>query len=160
MVSGCGGAAEGGRGAATAADAAQETTPEAASAPMAKNAGPDPTADNVPPGPGIRTEQRGGASYYSDKLTGRKTASGEPYDPRQLTAAHLTLPFNTVVEVIRNDGRRVTVRINDRGPHVRGRIIDLSRSAAEAIGVTGVSNVLVRVVSVPLPKPKKKAKRR
>jgi rare lipoprotein A len=159
VCAGCGGAAEAGRGAETAAPAAE---PEVAPAPEAKNAAPppDPTANNVPPGPGIRVEQRGGASYYADKFTGRKTASGELYDPALLTAAHLTLPFNTVVEVMRKDGRRVTVRINDRGPHVRGRIIDLSRSAAEAIGVTGVSDVLVRVLSVPPPKPKKKKKRR
>ncbi|UQA56469.1 septal ring lytic transglycosylase RlpA family protein [Polyangium aurulentum] len=163
MASGCGGAAEAGRGASSAADAAQETSPEAAPAPApgAKNAAPDPTANNVPPGPGIRAEQRGGASFYADKFTGRKTASGELYDPGLLTAAHLTLPFNSVVEVIRKNGRRVTVRINDRGPHIRGRIIDLSRSAAEAIGLDGVADVIVRVISVPPPKPKKKkAKRR
>jgi rare lipoprotein A len=158
VCAGCGGAAEAGRGAATAQRAAEA---EAAPAPTAKNApAPDPTANNVPPGRGIRVEQRGGASYYADKFTGRKTASGELYDPALLTAAHLTLPFNAVVEVVRNDGRRVTVRINDRGPHVRGRIIDLSRSAAEAIGVTGVSDVLVRVLSVPPPKPKPKKKKR
>jgi rare lipoprotein A len=94
---------------------------------------------------------RGRASYYSDRLAGRPTASGELYDPRALTAAHRTLPFGTVVDVIRPDGRRVQVRINDRGPHIRGRIVDLSRRAAEAIGLVrdGVAEVTVVVVSMP-----------
>lgn len=80
--------------------------------------------------------QSGRASYYSDKLAGRKTANGERYDPRALTAAHRTLPFGTVVVVRRSDGRSVRVRINDRGPFGdNGRVIDLSRRAAEELGM-------------------------
>ena len=95
--------------------------------------------------------EEGKASYYSDKLAGRPTANGEPYDPRALTAAHRTLPFGTKVDVARPDGRHVTVRINDRGPHKRGRVIDLSRRAAEEIGLVkeGVGEVALRVVWLP-----------
>jgi rare lipoprotein A len=91
----------------------------------------------------------GKASYYSDRLAGRPTASGEAYDPRAFTAAHRTLAFGTMVDVTRPDGRHVTVRINDRGPHQRGRVIDLSRRAAEQIGLVkdGVGVVSLRVVS-------------
>lgn len=92
--------------------------------------------------------EEGKASYYSDKLAGHRTAAGEPYDPGELTAAHRTLPFGTMVYVARPDGRHVTVRINDRGPHKRGRVIDLSRRAAEQIGLVkdGVGKVALRVV--------------
>ena len=78
--------------------------------------------------------QSGIASYYADKYQSRPTASGEPFDQSKATAAHKTLPFGTLVRVrnIRNH-RIVVVRINDRGPFVRGRIIDLSKSAFSAI---------------------------
>jgi rare lipoprotein A len=96
-------------------------------------------------------EERGVASYYSNKLAGHKTASGERYDPKELTAAHKTLPFGTIVEVRRDDGRHVRVRINDRGPFVKGRVIDLSHKAAEEIGLVkdGVAKVTVSVVDGP-----------
>lgn len=90
----------------------------------------------------------GVASYYADSLAGRPTASGEPYDPSALTAAHRTLPFGTLVEVSR-EGRAVVVRINDRGPFgKKKRIIDLSRRAAEELGMirAGIASVTVRVV--------------
>lgn len=93
--------------------------------------------------------QRGHASYYADSLAGHRTASGEPYDPNALTAAHRTLPFGTLVDVTRTDGRSVRVRVNDRGPFgPKGRVIDLSRSAAAAIGMIrdGVVEVTLRVV--------------
>lgn len=109
----------------------------------------------VPP----KHEERGQASYYSDRLAGRSTASGEPYAPKELTAAHRTLPFGTIVRIWRpKNGRAIEVRINDRGPHVRGRIVDLSRRGAEAIGLIrdGVDDVVLTVVSLPPPKPKKK----
>ncbi len=95
--------------------------------------------------------EEGKASYYSDKLAGHPTAHGEAYDPRALTAAHRTLPFGAMVDVTRPDGRHVIVRINDRGPHKRGRVIDLSRRAAEQIGLVkdGVGEVTLRVVSLP-----------
>jgi rare lipoprotein A len=99
----------------------------------------------------LRPFQVGRASYYSDRLAGRRTASGERYDPRALTAAHPSLPFGSVVRVERSNGRSVDVRINDRGPFVRGRIIDLSRRAAEQIGLVsdGVGHVALRLVYVP-----------
>lgn len=76
----------------------------------------------------------GKASYYADHFQGRKTASGELYHPDSLTAAHKTLKFGTLVKVenIKN-GKSVIVKINDRGPFVEGRIIDLSRSAMKKL---------------------------
>ena len=75
------------------------------------------------------------ASFYGGLHQGRRTATGEHFDLNNLTAAHRTLPFGTVVRVtnLRN-GRVVTVRINDRGPHVKGRVIDLSAAAARVLG--------------------------
>ncbi|ACY15017.1 rare lipoprotein A [Haliangium ochraceum DSM 14365] len=97
--------------------------------------------------------QRGRASYYGERYHGRKTASGERFDMNAMTAAHRTLPFGTVVEVINLDnGRRVEVRINDRGPFGRRRrIIDVSRAAARALEMlrAGVVPVEVRVLSRP-----------
>lgn len=92
--------------------------------------------------------EEGLASFYSDSLAGNATANGEDYDPAALTAAHRTLRFGTRVEVIRENGVRVIVCVNDRGPFVRGRIIDLSRAAAEALGMVreGVVPVTVRVL--------------
>ncbi|MFW6062029.1 MAG: septal ring lytic transglycosylase RlpA family protein [Planctomycetota bacterium] len=83
-----------------------------------------------------RPDQVGVASWYGERFAGRPTASGEPFDPSALTAAHRSLPFGTRVRVthLAND-RSVIVRINDRGPHVEGRIIDLSRAAAEKLGM-------------------------
>jgi rare lipoprotein A len=95
--------------------------------------------------------ESGRASYYSDRLAGHRTASGERYDPNELTAAHRTLPLGALVDVVRSDGRWVRVRINDRGPYARGRIIDLSRRAAAELGMLrdGVGDVALRVVAVP-----------
>ncbi len=98
-------------------------------------------------GPGAR--EKGLASWYGRPYHGRRTASGEVYDMYGLTAAHRTLPFGTRVEVTRrDDGRSVVVRINDRGPFVKHRIIDLSYGAAKRIGldVDGVAPVTVRVL--------------
>ena len=78
----------------------------------------------------------GHASYYGRRFHGRSTASGERFDMHALTAAHRTLPFGSLVRVTNpHNGRSVTVRINDRGPFVRGRTIDLSRAAATQIGI-------------------------
>ena len=80
--------------------------------------------------------QEGEASYYADSLSGNKTASGEPYDKNAMTAAHRTLPFGTKVKVTYlKTGKSVEVVINDRGPHVKDRIIDLSGAAAKKIGL-------------------------
>lgn len=89
------------------------------------------------------------ASFYSDSLAGHKTASGEPYDPAAFTAAHPNLRFGIRLVVTNPaNGKAVTVRVNDRGPFVEGRILDLSRAAADAIGLTevGVGPVEVRVL--------------
>lgn len=98
-----------------------------------------------------RSSQEGRASYYADSLAGRPTASGEPYAPEERTAASRTLPFGTIVRVVRLEtGASVIVRVNDRGPFGdRDRIIDLSRSAAEALGMlrVGVTRVRVEVLS-------------
>ncbi|WP_017257033.1 septal ring lytic transglycosylase RlpA family protein [Pedobacter arcticus] len=91
--------------------------------------------------------QKGKASYYADKFNGRKTASGERFRNSKLTAAHKTLPFGTKVKVTNlRTGESVKVRINDRGPFVAGRIIDLSKKAARRIGIKdeGVGNVEIR----------------
>jgi len=93
--------------------------------------------------------ERGYASWYGPGFHGNKTASGEVYDSHQLTAAHRTLPLGSVVQVRSlTNGRRVTVRINDRGPFVKGRIIDLSFAAAQALAMAGpgTDQVELRVV--------------
>lgn len=89
------------------------------------------------------------ASWYGAELRGRPTASGEPFRPSRRTAAHRELPFGTVVKVVRADGAgAVRVVINDRGPFVKGRVIDLSRRAARRIGMLdlGVAPVELFVV--------------
>ena len=94
-------------------------------------------------------EEEGIASWYGPNFQGRKTANGEIFDTEELTAAHKTLPFDTMVRVINlENGRAVTVRINDRGPYVDGRLIDLSRRAAESIGMISSGTAKVRLESV------------
>lgn len=98
--------------------------------------------------------EEGSASYYADRFEGRPTASGEPYDPDARTAAHSRLPFGTKVRITRidrEDRPSVIVRINDRGPFVDDRIIDLSRAAAREIEMirAGVVEVRISVISRP-----------
>ena len=91
--------------------------------------------------------QTGKASYYADKFNGRRTANGEIFRQRKKTAASKTLPFGTIVKVKNlSNGRTVKVRINDRGPFVEGRFIDLSKSAAKKIGMirAGVQAVQIK----------------
>ncbi|OWL91477.1 septal ring lytic transglycosylase RlpA family protein [Halopseudomonas aestusnigri] len=96
--------------------------------------------------------ETGQASYYADKFEQRKTANGERYRHDALTAAHRTLPFGTRVQVTNLDnGRSVVVRINDRGPFVRGRVIDLSKSAFTRIGQVSSGLLPVKVVVLSLP---------
>lgn len=93
--------------------------------------------------------ETGKASFYGDEFEGKTTSNGEIYRHTNLSAAHRTLPFNTVVRVTSlANGKSVTVRINDRGPFVEGRIIDLSRSAARLLGFidAGVTDVKVEVI--------------
>ncbi len=84
------------------------------------------------------------ASWYGPGFHGRRTASGETFNTNALTAAHRTLPFGTQVRVVnQQNGRSVVVRINDRGPFGHGRLIDLSRAAAQMIGLSGVAKVML-----------------
>lgn len=88
----------------------------------------------------------GVASYYGARFAGRPTASGERFDPQQLTAAHRTLPFGSMVRVTNpGNGQSVVVRINDRGPFHGNRAIDLSRRAAEEIGLVRAGHGTVRM---------------
>lgn len=94
----------------------------------------------------------GEATWYGERHHGRTTASGEPFDMYAMTAAHKTLPFGTVVCVIRDDTRQsVVVTINDRGPYGAGRVIDLSMAAAEEIDLIrpGHVPVVVEILSLP-----------
>lgn len=96
--------------------------------------------------------QTGYASWYGKYFHGRKTANGEVYDMDAMTAAHKELPFNTRVRVVNlKTGKSVVVRINDRGPFIEGRIIDLSRRAAGKLGMffTGTTKVRVEILSPP-----------
>ncbi|UOG74774.1 septal ring lytic transglycosylase RlpA family protein [Hymenobacter tibetensis] len=93
--------------------------------------------------------QSGQGSYYADKFEGRKTASGTTYRGGKLTAAHNTLPFGTVVRVTNpRNHRSVKVTVTDRGPHAKGRIIDLSKKAARKIDIldAGVAPLQLKVV--------------
>jgi rare lipoprotein A len=95
--------------------------------------------------------QEGYASWYGGKFNGRLTSSGEVFDTNVRTAAHRTLPFGSIVKVVNlENGKSTVVRINDRGPFVEGRIIDLSRAAAEELGMVsqGVAKVSVQVLDL------------
>lgn len=92
---------------------------------------------------------RGKASWYGGRFNGRKTASGEPFDPTKLTAAHKTLPLGTKAIVTNlENGNSVEVEINDRGPYVRERIIDVSYAAAKQLGITKTGTAPVQVEPV------------
>nr|WP_245413759.1 septal ring lytic transglycosylase RlpA family protein [Fulvimarina endophytica] len=91
----------------------------------------------------------GHASFYGKRFHGRTTANGEKFNMNAMTAAHKTLPFGTKVKVTnRSNGKSVVVRINDRGPYIRGRVIDLSRGAAAKIGMinSGTANVKIDIL--------------
>ncbi len=115
-----------------------ESTAEKSNPEVASSASPSPSN---PSG-----DQVGYASWYGSRFHGRLTANGEVYDMNKLTAANKTLPFGTVVKVTNlENGKSVDVTINDRGPFVAGRIIDLSRAAAEAIGLMSMGVAKVRL---------------
>jgi len=121
-------------GCATASQATTQKAPPARATPR-RDAGP--------------AWQVGLASYYADSLHGRKTASGQPYDRNAATCAHRTHPFGTVLRVeLVEDGRAVECRVNDRGPFVRGRIVDLSRRLAEELGLIERGVAKVRIAPV------------
>ncbi|MGB5854503.1 MAG: septal ring lytic transglycosylase RlpA family protein [Oceanisphaera sp.] len=106
----------------------------------------DPNTFVAPERSNVVSVQQGKASYYGARHHGRKTASGEPFNKNALTAAHRTLPFGTRVRVTNlNNQQSIVVRINDRGPYAKGRIIDLSEQAAREINMirAGVAKVKV-----------------
>jgi len=96
--------------------------------------------------------QKGAASWYGKDFHGRKTASGEPYNMYAMTAAHKTLPLGTYVSV-RNlkTNKKIEVKVNDRGPFVRGRIIDLSYTAAKKLGIVGPGTAPVEIIALGTP---------
>lgn len=102
------------------------------------------------PGYPVGYVERGAASWYGPGFHGRKTANGEIFDTHQLTAAHRTLPLGSVVQIkSMTSGRTVTVRVNDRGPFAKNRILDLSEAGAQALGMIGhgTDQVEIRVVA-------------
>ena len=110
---------------------------------LAGSAAPATDTPSLPSTTGARTlpswSEQGEASWYGPGFAGKLTANGEIFDPSLLTAAHPSLPFDTRVRVtLASTGRSVVVRINDRGPFAKGRIIDLSRAAAEQIGLLAI----------------------
>jgi len=102
-------------------------------------------------GAALPPAQKGLASVYSERLNGKRTASGERYDSNDLTAAHRTVPLGAEVRVTNLDnGKSVRVRVNDRGPHIQGRIVDLSSRAAAALGMrSGVARVKIEILGQP-----------
>jgi len=118
-----------------------EFGPAPATTPRERTATPAPA-----PAPAPAEAQRGKASYYADRFHGRTTASGAVYDMHAMTAAHRTLPFGTRVRVTNlANGRHVDLVINDRGPFVKGRIIDVSLRAAQELDFVRAGVVDVRV---------------
>ncbi len=124
------------------------------STPESRTGTPGQTQENIPPKPvKAQKAQVGKASWYGRLFQHKQTASGEPYDMYQLTAAHRTLPLGSWVKVtdLKTD-RAVVVRINDRGPVLKSRIIDLSYSAAKLLGMShnGVDPVRLEPLEAPL----------
>jgi len=121
--------------------------------PASAQSGPPPGVERQPPVPGVYVEV-GVASWYGFPFQGRRTSNGEIYEMHEFTAAHRTLPFNTVVRVtnLRN-AKQTEVRINDRGPFVANRVIDLSLSAAQAIEMVGTGTTPVRLEIISGPNP-------
>lgn len=103
-----------------------------------------PSPDPPPPTEGW--SQTGIASWYGEPFHGRTTASGETYDMEDLTCAHPTLPFGTRIRVLNLDsGRSVVLRVNDRGPFMKGRIVDVSRRGARELGMIGPGTARVEI---------------
>src|SRR5271156_1306333 len=122
---------------------------------------PVPAVAPPPPPPPPQTKapkpRAAVVSFQGNESAGRPTASGEPYDPDDLTAASKTYPIGSHVEVTNpKNGRSVIVRINDTGPHVRGRSLDLSKAAAEELGITDKGVARLKIKRVASNKPTKK----
>jgi rare lipoprotein A len=130
--------------AAPGSEGTRTTTPPATTSPATTSATTAPL-----------TVETGIASWYGYPYHGRQAANGEIYDMEKMTAAHRTLPFDTMVRVVNlNNEQTVEVRITDRGPFIDGRIIDLSHAAARAIGMIGPGTAPVRMEVIALPAPK------
>jgi rare lipoprotein A len=127
--------------------------PRGSAPPSSQPSGPPPAIERQPAIPGEYVEE-GVASWYGIPFQGRRTSNGEIYDMHEFTAAHRTLPFNAVVRVtnLRN-GKQTEVRINDRGPFVANRVIDLSLSAAQAVEMVGTGTAPVRLEVISGPNP-------
>jgi rare lipoprotein A len=122
-------------------------------APLPPPSNPPPAVERQPAVAGQYVEE-GVASWYGVPFDGHRTSNGEIFDMHQFTAAHRTLPFNAVVRVTNlTNGKQTDVRINDRGPFVANRIIDLSFSAARAIGMLGAGTAQVRLEIIAGPNP-------
>jgi rare lipoprotein A len=131
----------------------KETLPPPVVTPQAKEEAPKPA--------GPKVEQVGEASWYGPAHQGQETASGETFDQNKLTAAHPTLPLGTKAVVTNLEtGKSVAVTINDRGPYVKGRKIDLSRAAAQKLGMAKKGVAKVKIEAKPRRKPTKKVARR
>jgi rare lipoprotein A len=131
-------------------------SPLSASAGTARGHGHAPQRITGPAKPDLSArERRGRASYYAREFFGRTMADGAPMNPRGKNAASRTLPLGTVAKVTNvATGKSAVVKIEDRGPYVKGRIVDLSPSTAREIGITphiGVADVVVAPIAVPLP---------
>jgi len=116
--------------------------------------GPPPAVERQPAAPGLYVEE-GVASWYGIPFNGHRTSNGEIYDMHDMTAAHRTLPFGAVVRVTNlANGKQTEVRVNDRGPFVANRVIDLSLAAAQAIEMVGPGTAAVRLEMVSGPNPR------
>lgn len=113
------------------------------------------------PAHGVGSIQKGKATWYGGKFHGHKTASGEIFDKNSMTAAHRTLPFGTIVKVTNlKNGRKVTLRINNRGPYGKGRIIDVSEAAARRLKMIDAGVVPATVEVLKLGKGRKRHKKK
>jgi rare lipoprotein A len=133
--------------------APRTSAPQPSQPGASRPSGPPAANERRPAIPGEYVEE-GVASWYGVPFNGRRTSNGEIYDMHEFTAAHRTLPFNCVVRVTNlNNGKQTEVRINDRGPFVADRVIDLSLSAAQAIEMVGpgTANVRLEILSGPNP---------
>jgi rare lipoprotein A len=122
----------------------------------AQPAAPVAPAASAPANPAAAAE-KGRIAWYGSKFAGRRTASGEAYDPGAMTMAHKSLPFGTVVEVTNlANGRKAKLRVNDRGPTQADRVGDVSRAAAQALGMVRAGVVEASIVVVAEPKVKQR----
>jgi len=129
-----------------AAPARPSKTPPVANVPAPAETEQTPPVATIPEPPQPILTETGLASWYGARHHGKRTASGEVFNQNQFTAAHPTLPWGTRVKVINLDnGKSVDVRINDRGPYKQGRIIDVSRAAARALGIVQRGIATVRI---------------